>query len=152
MTRSELSHRVFRLTAAPLGDLAGRGSIVALVEDVTEQRTMEAQLIHSDKMATIGHLVSGVAHELNNPLTSIAGLTELLLERGPLPDFPREHLRIIQDQAERASGRREVGDGDPPTATRPVPALPRELPDVREQLPVGRRQAHRPLARAHSGR
>ncbi len=103
VTRSELSHRVFRLTAAPLGDLAGRGSIVALVEDVTEQRTMEAQLIHSDKMATIGHLVSGVAHELNNPLTSIAGLTELLLERGPLPDFPREHLRIIQDQAERAS-------------------------------------------------
>jgi two-component system NtrC family sensor kinase len=103
VARSELSHRIFRLTAAPLGDLAGRGSIVALVEDVTEQRTMEAQLIHSDKMATIGHLVSGVAHELNNPLTSIAGLTELLLERGPLPDFPREHLRVIQDQAERAS-------------------------------------------------
>jgi two-component system NtrC family sensor kinase len=102
VARSPLSHRVFRLTAAPLGDLAGRGSVVALVEDVTEQRALEAQLIHSDKMATIGHLVSGVAHELNNPLTSIAGLTELLLERGPLPDFPREHLRVIQDQAERA--------------------------------------------------
>jgi len=102
VARSERSQRVFRLTAAPLGDLAGRGSVVALVEDVTEQRAMEAQLIHSDKMATIGHLVSGVAHELNNPLTSIAGLTELLLERGPLPDFPREHLRVIQDQAERA--------------------------------------------------
>ncbi len=102
VARSGLSQRVFRLTAAPLGDLAGRGSIVALVEDVTEQRALEAQLIHSDKMATIGHLVSGVAHELNNPLTSIAGLTELLLERGPLPDFPREHLRVIQDQAERA--------------------------------------------------
>jgi two-component system NtrC family sensor kinase len=43
-----------------------------------------------------------VAHELNNPLTSIAGLTELLLEREPRPDFPHEHLRVIHDQAERA--------------------------------------------------
>jgi two-component system NtrC family sensor kinase len=69
---------------------------------VTEQRIMEAQLIQNDKMASIGQLVSGVAHELNNPLTSIAGLTELLLERDSHPDFPREHLRVIHDQAERA--------------------------------------------------
>ncbi len=102
VARSDSLQRAFRLTAAPLGDLAGRGSVVALVEDVTEQQAMEAQLIHNEKMATIGQLVSGVAHELNNPLTSIAGLTELLLERGPLPDFPREHLRVIHDQAERA--------------------------------------------------
>jgi PAS domain S-box-containing protein len=101
IVRSDLLHRAFRLTAAPLGDLAGRGSVVVLVEDVTEQRAMEAQLIHNEKMATIGQLVSGVAHELNNPLTSIAGLAELLLER-PLPDAPREHLRVIHDQAERA--------------------------------------------------
>jgi two-component system NtrC family sensor kinase len=76
--------------------------VVILVEDVTEQRILEAQLIQNDKMASIGQLVSGVAHELNNPLTSIAGLTELLLERSPHPDFPHEHLRVIHDQAERA--------------------------------------------------
>ena len=62
---------------------AGSRPVVILVEDVTEQRILEAQLIQNDKMASIGQLVSGVAHELNNPLTSIAGLTELLLERAP---------------------------------------------------------------------
>jgi len=102
VVRLERSERVLRLTAAPFSERAGPGPVVMLVEDVTEQRVMEAQLIQNDKMASIGQLVSGVAHELNNPLTSIAGLTELLLEREPHPDFPREHLRVIHDQAERA--------------------------------------------------
>jgi two-component system NtrC family sensor kinase len=94
--------RVLRLTAAALAG-AESGSVVILIEDVTEQRLLEAQLIQTDKMASIGQLVSGVAHELNNPLTSIAGLTELLLERPPHPELPREHLKVIHDQAERAS-------------------------------------------------
>jgi two-component system, NtrC family, sensor kinase len=108
VVRLERSQRVLRLTAAPFADQPGRaasagsGPVVILVEDVTEQRILEAQLIQNDKMASIGQLVSGVAHELNNPLTSIAGLTELLLEREPRPDFPHEHLRVIHDQAERA--------------------------------------------------
>jgi two-component system NtrC family sensor kinase len=94
--------RVLRLTAAPLVG-AESGSVVILVEDVTEQRMLEAQIIQTDKMASIGQLVSGVAHELNNPLTSIAGLAELLLERPPHPELPRDHLKVIHDQAERAS-------------------------------------------------
>ncbi|HEX7338165.1 MAG TPA: ATP-binding protein [Gemmatimonadales bacterium] len=99
--RPEESHRVLRLTAAPLAG-PQPGSVVILVEDVTEQRILEAQIIQSDKMASIGQLVSGVAHELNNPLTSIAGLAELLLERPPHLELPREHLRVIHDQASRA--------------------------------------------------
>jgi two-component system NtrC family sensor kinase len=108
VVRLERTQRVLRLTAAPFADQpglsasAGTGPVVILVEDVTEQRILEAQLIQNDKMASIGQLVSGVAHELNNPLTSIAGLAELLLERGPHPEFPHEHLRVIHDQAERA--------------------------------------------------
>ena len=101
VVRPENSPKVLRLTAAPLAE-AERGTVVILVEDVTEQRILEAQIIQNDKMASIGQLVSGVAHELNNPLASIAGLTELLLERPPHPELPREHLRVIHDQAERA--------------------------------------------------
>ncbi len=102
VVRPETSQKVLRLTAAPLAE-AERGTVVILIEDVTEQRTLEAQIIQNDKMASIGQLVSGVAHELNNPLTSIAGLAELLLERPPHPELPHEHLRVIYDQAERAS-------------------------------------------------
>ena len=108
VVRLEQSQRVLRLTAAPFAERSGApraaesGAVVVLVEDVTEQRLLEAQLIQNDKMASIGQLVSGVAHELNNPLTSIAGLTELLLERDPQLGMPREHLRVIHDQAERA--------------------------------------------------
>jgi two-component system NtrC family sensor kinase len=101
VVRLEHTHRVLRLTAGPLA-AAEPGSVVILVEDVTEQRMLEAQIIQNDKMASIGQLVSGVAHELNNPLTSIAGLAELLLERPPHPEVPREHLKVIHEQAERA--------------------------------------------------
>ncbi len=92
--------RFLRLTVSPLA--GAPRAVVALVEDVTEQHALEAQLIQNEKMAAIGQLVSGVAHELNNPLTSIAGLTELLLERGPADDATRQHLRVIHDQADRA--------------------------------------------------
>ena len=101
--RVEPARRTLRLTAAPLAEGVDRAPVVLLVEDVTEQRALEAQLIQNEKMAAIGQLVSGVAHELNNPLTSIAGLAELLLERGPMGDAPRELLRVIHDQADRAS-------------------------------------------------
>src|SRR2546426_381611 len=61
-----------------------------------------AQMLDRPVAAVVGQLVSGVAHELNNPLTSIAGLAEFLLEQQELGPKDRDHLQVIHEQAERA--------------------------------------------------
>lgn len=101
--RSETLGRMLRIAASPVGEPGADEAAVIVVEDITEQKALEAQLIQSEKVAALGTLVSGVAHELNNPLTSIAGLSEFLLEQGFGSGPEREHLRVINDQAERAS-------------------------------------------------
>ena len=101
--RSETLGRMLRIAASPVSEPGADEAAVIVVEDITEQKALEAQLIQSEKVAALGTLVSGVAHELNNPLTSIAGLSEFLLEQGFGSGPEREHLRVINDQAERAS-------------------------------------------------
>ena len=101
--RSERIGRILRVGAAPLQHPTEDEVAVVVVEDITDQKELETQLIQSEKLAAVGTLVSGVAHELNNPLTSIAGLSEFLLEQSRTTEAEREHLRVINDQAERAS-------------------------------------------------
>src|SRR5213594_4339631 len=103
VARSEPLRRTVRVNAARIPGAATELSIVVMVEDVTEQQALETQLVQSEKLAAVGQLVSGVAHELNNPLTSIAGLSEFLLEQKELGKKDRGHLQVIQEQAERAS-------------------------------------------------
>jgi len=65
---------------------------------------MEEQLIVTDRLASIGELSSGIAHELNNPLTSVIGFSDLLLGKKDLPDDVKEDLRVVNREARRTAG------------------------------------------------
>ena len=81
------------------------GSVIAtqgFFRDVTERKKMEEQLIVTDRLASIGELASGIAHELNNPLTGVIGFSELLLEKD-VPNEIREDIAIVHNEAIRAA-------------------------------------------------
>jgi signal transduction histidine kinase len=77
------------------------GSVI-VARDVTKQKRMEEQLIMTDRLASIGELASGIAHELNNPLTSVIGFSQLLLE-GDVPADMKEDLGTVYSEAQRAA-------------------------------------------------
>ncbi len=95
-------NRQFVLTALPLGD-AGAGDALLIFDDHTERRRLQDQLIQSEKMSAIGQLITGVAHDLNNPLASVIGFADYLVEGKKAPPELIEPLRAIQQEAERAA-------------------------------------------------
>jgi two-component system NtrC family sensor kinase len=89
-------------TVVPLSDDRGRIAAVLGVErDMTEDLRLRQQLIHTERLSAVGQLVSGVAHELNNPLQSILGFSELLIESEQRRSTRRD-LERVRDEAERA--------------------------------------------------
>lgn len=82
---------------------SGPKGIHCIARNLTERRRLEQQLLHSEKLSAIGQLVAGVAHELNNPLTSVSGYAQLLLRDNRLPPEIRQDIEHIHQQAERAA-------------------------------------------------
>ncbi len=84
-----------------------RTSIAAQVDDERRMReelqSLQQQVIRQERLAAIGVLVSGVAHELNNPLQAILGFSELLQMQKDIPEEARADLTLIQKESERAS-------------------------------------------------
>jgi len=82
--------------------LAGKTYLISIFRDISERKQMEEQLIVADRLASIGELSAGIAHELNNPLTGVIGLSQLLTERD-LPDDIKEDLKLVYSEAQRAA-------------------------------------------------
>ena len=97
------SIKTVRVTANALYD--ENGQIVGMVSsgrDVTESKQLEQQLADREKFASMGQMMAGAAHELNNPLTAILGVSDLLRERAS-DDASRRQIDLIHQQARRAA-------------------------------------------------
>jgi two-component system NtrC family sensor kinase len=92
----------FSVNLSPMRDEQGNiSSIVVVMTDITDSSELRDKLVHAEKMAAVGQLVSGVAHEVNNPLTAILGFADLLMENPELPESARKDLRVILQEAQR---------------------------------------------------
>jgi signal transduction histidine kinase len=70
---------------------------------IEAQRSAENRLIQAAKLAAVGEMAAGIAHELNNPLTTVTGFSELVLEELPLDSAYRSELEMVSREARRAS-------------------------------------------------
>ena len=96
--------RKIRFNFSPLSDEKGNiEGVVLSGRDVTELKRLEEQLIQAEKLAAMGQMLAGVAHELNNPLTAILGVTELLRERHTADEATNRQLELTHRQARRAA-------------------------------------------------
>jgi len=89
---------------SPLADEKGNiEGVVLSGRDVTDLKRLEEQLIQAEKLAAMGQMLAGVAHELNNPLTAVLGVTELLRERSGSDESFKRQLELTHRQARRAA-------------------------------------------------
>ena len=79
-----------------------KSEVLACLHDITEEREMQERLYLTDRLASVGEMAAGIAHELNNPLTGVVFLSQLLLESG-VPDKMKGDLEAISSEGQRAA-------------------------------------------------
>ncbi|HXG89408.1 MAG TPA: ATP-binding protein [Vicinamibacterales bacterium] len=127
--RGDVAEKLVNVTMVPLQAVvgaAGHAGTIVILEDVTERARLEEQLRISEKMASLGLLAAGVAHEVNTPLTGISSYTQMLLEQADPADPRTQVLEKIEKQTFRAA---RIVNGLL-TLSRPTAA------DASEKLPV----------------
>jgi two-component system NtrC family sensor kinase len=125
------SWRTMRASASKLFDADAKlAGVIISVRDITTERKLEQQIVQSERLAAMGAMIGGVAHELNNPLTSILGVSELLQD-SQTTDAARKQIGILQQQARRAA---EIVHNLTYFATPPTPGkTPVNIADIVER-------------------
>jgi PAS domain S-box-containing protein len=91
-------------STSPIFDKEGEViGTVHITRDITERKQQNERLMMADRLASVGELAAGTAHELNNPLTSVIGFSQLLMEKKDIPDDIREDLQLVHSEAQRAA-------------------------------------------------
>jgi len=115
----KFGHRTYHYTCFPVAAQSDEGQLMGLVlRDTTEESSLQNQLIQAEKLAGIALLTSGLGHELNNPLYSVLGFGEAILDE-PDPTVMKEHAKTIVEEAKRMgriikdlTGRSRIEAGD----------------------------------------
>ncbi|HUO15821.1 MAG TPA: PAS domain S-box protein [Verrucomicrobiae bacterium] len=101
--RRDGNWRTMRAAGSPLVNADGKVSGATIsVHDITLERKLEQQIVQSERLAAMGAMIGGVAHELNNPLTTILGVSDLLQD-SETSESTRKQLAMLQQQARRAA-------------------------------------------------
>ncbi|MFZ0319438.1 MAG: PAS domain S-box protein [Candidatus Sulfotelmatobacter sp.] len=129
--RSDGSGQSMRASASQFFDADNKlAGVIFSVRDITREKKFEQQVVQSERLAAMGAMIGGVAHELNNPLTSILGVSELLQD-SQTTEAARKQIAILQQQARRAA---EIVHNLTYFATPPTPGKTRvNLGDVVER-------------------
>ena len=101
LIRKDGSRMWVEITTTPIKQ-RGKVVVIGFVRDITERKRMEEQLIIADRLASVGELASGIAHELNNPLTGVIGFTQMVLDKD-IPDDIKEDIQVVYSEAQRAA-------------------------------------------------
>jgi two-component system NtrC family sensor kinase len=102
----EAGGRVFRMWSVPLhaddnDESSGHSQVVCHYKDVTDEKELTRRVIQTEKMAAVGTLAGGVAHEINNPLGAILAFTQLAMTEAEEGSSLRDFLQEIESSAER---------------------------------------------------
>jgi len=90
-----------RIMVASISQMVEK-EVLLILRDVTDERERLERLYLTDRLVSVGEMASGIAHELNNPLTGVIGFAELLMDRD-LPDDVREEVEVIHGEAQRSA-------------------------------------------------
>lgn len=116
------------LVASPIVERGRVGGVMGVVRDITAEKRLLEELLRRERLASVGHLLGGVAHEISNPLSAVLAFSELLLESPGDERRTHEGLETIREEARRAS--RIVRNLLDLARERPVQRAPLRLADV----------------------